>query len=399
MASRDRMDCFVYLCSSSSGRYAVIPSARPRGMIVTLCSGSEPGRLSDTSACPASWYAMRRRSSSDKTRLRRSRPSITLSFASSRSRMSTTALLRRAASSAASFTMFASSAPARPAVPLAMRSRSTPDPRGILRVCTRRICSRPFTSGMSTTLWRSKRPGRSRAGSRISGRADEQGALGQPPAQPLELLWVLQEVDDLFELLLRFVRARDVGERHLGGVAREQLRLRLAEREGPVPALLHLAQHEDQQAEDQQIRQEAEEEHAERLLLLARPHVDPPGAQRADPGVARLERQQRGEVVEVAPADRHGGLQAAFHLLALGDFDGVDVALVELLGELRIRDVHRLLPPVRGELDERDGAHDQERPERERAKRAGPAEFARRRDAVRHQVRLATYGRWRKFSA
>src|SRR2546421_447341 len=36
----------------------------------------------------------------------------------------------------------------------------------------------------------------------------------------------------------------------------------------------------------------------------------------------------------VSPADRHGGLEAAFHLLTLGDFDGVDVALVELLGEL-----------------------------------------------------------------
>jgi len=58
--------------------------------------------------------------------------------------MSTTALLRRAASSAASFTTLASSAPARPGVPRAMRSRFTLAPSGILRVCTRKICSRPF---------------------------------------------------------------------------------------------------------------------------------------------------------------------------------------------------------------------------------------------------------------
>src|SRR5207249_4118806 len=38
------------------------------------------------------------------------------------------------------------------------------------RVSTRRICSRPFTSGMSTTIWRSNRPGRKSAGSRMSGR-------------------------------------------------------------------------------------------------------------------------------------------------------------------------------------------------------------------------------------
>src|SRR5438876_8189908 len=102
--------------------------------------------------------------------LLRSRPSMTLSFASSRSFMSTTGLLRRAARSAASFTTFDSSAPDSPGVPLAIRSRFTLVASGILRVWTRRICSRPFTSGMSTTIWRSKRPGRSSAGSRMSGR-------------------------------------------------------------------------------------------------------------------------------------------------------------------------------------------------------------------------------------
>src|SRR2546427_3802371 len=301
---------------------------------------------------------MRRRSSSDKTRLRRSRPSITLSFASSRSRMSTTALLRRAASSAASFTMFASSAPA----------------------------------GLARDRLGEQRLPRSR-------RADEQGALWQPPAQPLELLGILQEVDDLLELLLGLVRAGDVGERHLGRVAREQLRLGLAERKRAVPALLHLTQHENEQAEDQQVRQEAEEEHAERLLLLAGAHVYALVAQRGDPRVVRLERQERREVVVVAAADGHGGLEAALHLLPLGDLDGVDVGFVELLGELRVGDLHRLLSPVRRELNERDRAHDQQRPKRERAERPGPAELARRRDAVGHQVKLATYGRCRKFSA
>src|SRR2546430_11515509 len=52
-------------------------------------------------------------------------------------------------------------------------------------------------------------------------------------------------------LLLRFVCAGDVRERHLGRVAREQLGLRLAERESAVTPLLHLAQHEDQQAENE----------------------------------------------------------------------------------------------------------------------------------------------------
>lgn len=37
-------------------------------------------------------------------------------------------------------------------------------------MCTRMIFSRPETSGLGTTTWRSKRPGRSRAGSSTSGR-------------------------------------------------------------------------------------------------------------------------------------------------------------------------------------------------------------------------------------
>ena len=57
-----------------------------------------------------------------------------------------------------------------PGVPLAIVSSRTSSASGILRVCTRRMPSRPRTSGASTTIWRSKRPGRSSAGSSTSGR-------------------------------------------------------------------------------------------------------------------------------------------------------------------------------------------------------------------------------------
>ena len=46
-----------------------------------------------------------------------------------------------------------------------VRRRARPSARG-----SRRICSRPFRSGLPTVTWRSKRPGRSSAGSRMSGR-------------------------------------------------------------------------------------------------------------------------------------------------------------------------------------------------------------------------------------
>src|SRR5207342_2503286 len=52
----------------------------------------------------------------------------------------------------------------------ASASTSTVWEIGLPRVCTSRIFLRPTRSGRSTTTWRSKRPGRRRAGSRMSGR-------------------------------------------------------------------------------------------------------------------------------------------------------------------------------------------------------------------------------------
>src|SRR5882672_2147147 len=101
---------------------------------------------------------------------RRSAPIITLSLADSNSIMVTTRRPARAASSAASFTRLARSAPEKPGVPRAMTRASTSGASGTLRIWTLRICSRPRMSGLGTTTWRSKRPGRSSAGSSTSGR-------------------------------------------------------------------------------------------------------------------------------------------------------------------------------------------------------------------------------------
>ena len=102
--------------------------------------------------------------------LRRSAPIKSLSLAASNSCMETTRLLLRPAIRAASFTRFASSAPEKPGVPRASTAASTSLANGTLRMCTFKICSRPRTSGSPTTTWRSKRPGRSSAGSSTSGR-------------------------------------------------------------------------------------------------------------------------------------------------------------------------------------------------------------------------------------
>src|SRR5256886_11233506 len=94
--------------------------------------------------------------------------------------------------------------------------------------------------------------------------------------------------------------------------------------------------------------------------------------------------RSRREMLRRAPPDRDSVLEVAFDLLPLGNFDRGDVTAVELLGKLSVGDLHRLLAAARRELHQRDGAHDQQRPERQRAERAGPVELARRRNAIRH---------------
>ena len=70
---------------------------------------------------------------------------------------------------AASFIMFARSAPTAPLVASAIASRSTVSSISTSFECTLRMFTRPLRSGLSTMTRLSKRPGRSSALSRISG--------------------------------------------------------------------------------------------------------------------------------------------------------------------------------------------------------------------------------------
>ncbi len=122
-----------------------------------------------TTACPASWYAVRLRSASD-IMICRSAPRTIRSSESVKSDSMMSSWSRRAASNAASLTRLARSAPTMPGVDAAIRPSSTSSPSGMPRVCTFRIASRPARSGACTATRRSKRPGRRSALSRISGR-------------------------------------------------------------------------------------------------------------------------------------------------------------------------------------------------------------------------------------
>mmetsp|Transcript_24173 Transcript_24173/g.82514 ORF Transcript_24173/g.82514 Transcript_24173/m.82514 type:complete len:511 (-) Transcript_24173:663-2195(-) len=166
---RAKICCLDTREASSPGRNHVRPRACPRGTSVTFCTGSWPGVSVPLMAWPTSWYATRDLALPSVMRVP-SMPATMRSMESSTSAMPIESLLRRPVRMAASFMRLARSAPEKPGVRLAITSRLTSSSRRLFLACTPRISMRPLTSGTSTDTWRSKRPGRRSAGSRMSAR-------------------------------------------------------------------------------------------------------------------------------------------------------------------------------------------------------------------------------------
>ncbi len=97
-----------------------------------------------------------------------------------------------------------------------------------------------------------------------TGRADQQRTFRNLAAKALELGRVLQELDHFLQLFLGFIHAGNIIECHTALLFRQQARARLSKAHRPASAAaLHLAHHEQEQAEDQQDRQQVEENRAE----------------------------------------------------------------------------------------------------------------------------------------
>src|SRR3972149_1250654 len=152
-------------------------------------------------------------------------------------------------------------------------------------VCSRSSCEPPRpaprwrpTAAISSTKTMQGEVGLARGGAReerLAGarRPHEQHAPRDARAQRGELLRVLEELDDLLQLLLRFVYAGDVGEGHRRPVATERACLALAEVHRLGVAALGLAHEEDQDRPEEDERQEADDQakpvaHAAGLLYL-----------------------------------------------------------------------------------------------------------------------------------
>ncbi len=86
------------------------------------------------------------------------------------------------------------------------------------------------------------------------GRAHQQNALGDLPAEALELLRVLEKLDDLLEFLLGLVDSCNVSERHLLLVGSEKTGLGFTKGHGLGAAGLHLPEEDEPQSDEDEQR-------------------------------------------------------------------------------------------------------------------------------------------------
>ena len=155
-------------------------------------------------------------------------------------------------------------------------------------------------------------------------RPDHQDALGNASAHPGKLLGILEELHHLADLLLRFVTTRNIGERDLVPVPREQLGAALAETHGAATSLAQLPHKQKiQEADDQQegnhLRRNLRPHRGRRLLgkdlgLLEALHA---GIGQAARG-AELER-----LLGIVRRHRHRFLELAGHHRPIASATGV----------------------------------------------------------------------------
>src|SRR3989475_262584 len=286
---------------------------------------------------------------------RRSTPIRTLSLALSKSDISTSFLFWRAASSAASFTRFARSAPED--VDLVHED----DAGGVLLTLLEQIAHTGSTDAHEHLHEVGARDREERdvrlAGDRLreqrlarARRPDEQHALRDLSTELLELLRVFQEIDDLAQLFLGLVHPGDILKGDFVLLLRNQPGPRLPEAQRLGAAPLHLAHEEDPDADEEQHRHPLQEDRV-------------PGV-----GVGRLHRDADTAVLqgldEVGIFDDVRALRLRRILERVrdevaADDDGLDPTLIERLeelGEVRLFLAALLRPLEDGEQEDDDEA-------------------------------------------
>ena len=178
-----------------------------------------------------------------------------------------------------------------------------------------------------------------------AGRPDQQHAARNTSAEPLEFRGVAQEFDDLLQILLGFVDARDVFKRHAAMRLGQKLGARLAEAHRLAGAALHLAAEENPHADQRDERQPRHQErHEPRHLLLRRA--------RGDGDTLAIEALHQRRIVRGIGVERTAVGEIAVNLRAL-DQHVAHLALIDLGQQLRERDILRGLA-LAGILEKRE---------------------------------------------
>ncbi len=190
--------------------------------------------------------------------------------------------------------------------------------------------------------------------------AHQEHALGNAAAELLELLRFLEELDDFLELFLGLVYPGDVLERYFFLRTGGQLRAALAERQGLVPAALHLPHDEDPEPDHQED--------------------GGPGIQHVGPGAGRfrlgvhldallLEEIREPFVLGRSVRAELGGISS--HAVPLpgylipGDDDRVDLPFLDFLKEIREGNRGGLALPSSREAPDHDPYADEDDPEQQ----------------------------------
>ena len=167
-----------------------------------------------------------------------------------------------------------------------------------------------------------------------AGRADQQRALRDLAAEAREAARILEELDDFLKLFAGLVDAGDVGEGHAALLFGQHAGAALAEaHRAGAGVLLHLAHHEEADAEDQQEGQRLVEEDQPEARLLGFLGLHLHALLDQAVGDLRVGGSRRAESLAVRQLAGDDLVAAG----GRGGRDGLDVLLVHLLARIRNR--------------------------------------------------------------
>ncbi len=192
-----------------------------------------------------------------------------------------------------------------------------------------------------------------------AGRADQQHAARNPPAQALEFAGIAQELDDLLQVLLGLVDAGDVLEGDAAMCLGQHFRARLAKAHRLAGAALHLTRQEDPDADQRDERQPGDQQRDEPRHVVA-------GRLRGDLHLAVIEARHQRRIVRRIGLEGLAAGEGAVNFRPL-NHDVADMALVDFGQKLRKRDIlrGRALTGILEEREQRQQQQDNDDPEGE----------------------------------